>query len=1024
MASQDEDSVGGPQAPQSWGKYEIGAEIGSGELAVVHQVQDPVLGHRAVLKRAAEFDLLSQGALKDEGFNIVRSKHANVVQLYDFVLDEPSGRLEIGLILEPLDGGTLNDWLEAEERDWRAIVRKFCAVGRGLAAVHAAGLVHRDFKPENVVLDDHGIPKLLDFGLAAEADNGEDAFHPQLKPLLEVELVGTPEYLAPECFFRFRRTPSSDQFSFCASLWEALYGTRPFRADSISSLRTSLIRGIPLPPPRGKAPKAVHRALERGLRVDPCSRFPDMQQLLLELDPKPRPPWQGAVFALVVLFALVVGGFSCEHQQSLSICEGRSQEFNGIWNPTTRASLVNALKAGDSQFATSNANMAASASELFATTWAKSAGEVCRSYRLRRFGASEIRWNRTLHAAGRHCLENARLEFEATVDVFSTPGLDGKASRGSEDAFASLSDPSRCSDVARMAKTPRLPARVGERERLGELTGQLADLTARFDATEREQLLTETNALRRETEELGWHPLDLRARLLLGRIEHALGQPSFEQLVSDVHFDSIAQDAPDVTVDSALFLFRAVGVDGARASDANRWYKAADASLARIGASSSDLRRLDLEFARGVQLARRGDAAEAVPVFQELLRQVERLYPSGHHRTLRALYGLGRAHQEAGHLEEALNYGKRAVELRESFGENDLIGQVKAMATLASTYDRLGRLHDALDMRNTALTLLQSLNSSDKRQLSDILLGLGQTYRKLARFEEAIQFTNEALDLRVELYGRNHPAVAGAIYSLAAIYGLQRSSAQAVSLFDEAASIWSETLGLEHPVVGTANASSCQVYVMWHRDSQAMEHCNRAEQIFLAAEDSRPSELANVRLSKAVLLRRAGELGSARASVLLALTAWRRAVGDQHAYVARGLTELGEIEMAAGASALAIVRCTEARTTLESSESNDREYLSRALSCLGRAQLAAGKLRHAGDSLEKAIKTFDPEIHVEHLARARFALAQTLVAQHGPREHALNLALAASAGLRQVPGLGETEAREVDDWLKAQQSSD
>uniref|UniRef100_UPI002DD65D30 serine/threonine-protein kinase n=1 Tax=Sphingomonas sp. TaxID=28214 RepID=UPI002DD65D30 len=231
---------------------------------------------------------------------MARLSHPNVAQVYE-VADEGG---QLFLAMEYIAGVTLRDWLAAEPRAWREVIRVYIEAGRGLAAAHAAGLMHRDFKPDNAMIAADGRVRVLDFGLSrlhatSEATSPGGASSPALALHVTAanSLVGTPAYMSPEQFDRQEADARSDQFSFCVAVWEALYGQRPFAGESVldlsANVRSSVMRG---PPAGMRVPTWVRRVLERGLARAPASRWPTMEALLTALARDPvrvRRRWLG-----------------------------------------------------------------------------------------------------------------------------------------------------------------------------------------------------------------------------------------------------------------------------------------------------------------------------------------------------------------------------------------------------------------------------------------------------------------------------------------------------------------------------------------------------------------------------------------------------------------------------------------------------------------------------------------------------------------------------------------------------------
>jgi serine/threonine protein kinase len=274
-------------------RYELVVEIGSGAMGVVWLARDVDLDREVALKlirSGGSSSVQLRARLLGEARAMARLPHPNVVAIYDV----GTGDGGLFIAMERLDGGTLGEWLRAAPRSWTEVVDKFLAAGRGLAEAHRAGLVHRDFKPENVLLGRDGIARVGDFGLAVpaldlipgEQPSGLGGEHALTQ---EGELVGTLAFMAPEQLLGDRATARSDQFSFCVALYEALYGQMPFVLPSRETHAAILLAAIAeariAPPPAGRTvPRRLHDLLLRGLAYDPADRWPSMDAVVAELE--------------------------------------------------------------------------------------------------------------------------------------------------------------------------------------------------------------------------------------------------------------------------------------------------------------------------------------------------------------------------------------------------------------------------------------------------------------------------------------------------------------------------------------------------------------------------------------------------------------------------------------------------------------------------------------------------------------------------------------------------------------------
>ncbi len=307
------------------GRYEILARLGAGAMGVVYAAHDPELGRKVALKliraNVAGPDL--EVRLLREAKAMARLSHPNVIAVYD------AGRNDdrLFIAMELVAGGTLREWLAERPCSWREILAAYVAAGRGLAQAHALGLVHRDFKPDNVLVSHDGRVQVTDFGLARNADSDEirasmrsaerglvafDRTSPA--PLTRTgALVGTPAYMAPEQLAGDRADARSDVYAFSVSLYEGLYGDRPFGGATIGEHLAEKEAGVlRMPPSARRVPARVRRALVTGLRPKPSQRHARMRDLLAPLEEAARWPlskvsvkraWLGLGAAAVVTAA-------------------------------------------------------------------------------------------------------------------------------------------------------------------------------------------------------------------------------------------------------------------------------------------------------------------------------------------------------------------------------------------------------------------------------------------------------------------------------------------------------------------------------------------------------------------------------------------------------------------------------------------------------------------------------------------------------------------------------------------------
>jgi serine/threonine protein kinase len=340
------------------GRYMILQPVAAGGMGLVYAAYDPKLERKVALKllrpewhdpgRIDE----SYGRLQREAQALARVSHPNVVAVHDVGTFDG----QIFLAMELVDGATVREWLERGKRSWREILAVFMQAGNGLAAAHAVGITHRDFKPDNVVIGRDGRVRVVDFGLART--DVLALAHSAPMPSREVDtgatltqagaIVGTPAYMAPEQRLGELVDGRTDQFSFCVALYEALYGELPFRGQTLSVLATEIAKGRVKDPPKGnRTPGWLRRALLRGLNATAAERYATMDELLGVLSRDPTIAYRR--WAAMTLGALVVVGavFAVERfrERRSMLCSGADQKLAGVWNPDRKRAVEAAFRA-------------------------------------------------------------------------------------------------------------------------------------------------------------------------------------------------------------------------------------------------------------------------------------------------------------------------------------------------------------------------------------------------------------------------------------------------------------------------------------------------------------------------------------------------------------------------------------------------------------------------------------------------------------------------------------------------------
>lgn len=439
------------------GRYRVGRLLGRGGAGAVYAARDLTLDRDVALKVLHPLPGLDTDEpaaaerLRREARAMARVAHPNVVDVYE--VGRHAGRLFIAMAY--VAGDDLGGWLAVAPRDWRAVVRLFIAAGRGLAAAHDHGFVHRDFKPANVLVDRDDRPHVSDFGLvrAAEAA-GAGGGHELTSALagdpadlgdltLTGTVLGTPRYMSPEQFRGAPAGPAADQYSFCVALYEALFGSPPFDGDSFVALRARVLTGArPRPDTTRGVPAAIVRAVVRGLAVDPAARHPSMAALLAVLERAlgRRRRWRLAGLMAAGVVAAVAGGIGVGLSSAPELpalptrpspapdpCGDMGRHFASMWGEERRARFEDGLartwpaepgpglhpKLAErwDRLGGVYAKLASSRVDHFGAAWTEARTEACRAARVEGRESPRQLELRLL------CLEKWRLEADRVIQT-------------------------------------------------------------------------------------------------------------------------------------------------------------------------------------------------------------------------------------------------------------------------------------------------------------------------------------------------------------------------------------------------------------------------------------------------------------------------------------------------------------------------------------------------------------------------------------------------------------------------------
>ena len=498
------------------GRFQILGRLGAGGMGVVYTAYDEQLDRKVAVKV-----LRPEGAghhnttrLKREAQAMARLSHPNIVAVHEV------GETDTGVFvaMEFVRGRSLDHWLETKPA-WQTIVEVFSAAGRGLQAAHAAGLIHRDFKPANAILGDDGCVKVLDFGLARlETTPTDEPLAPgslmDLRLTRTGAMMGTPFYMSPEQLLGEPLTPSSDQFSFFVALYEALYRRLPFAGDSIVDLVEQVTSQPPAEPPAGHdIPGWLHRVVLRGLARTPAQRYPDRNAALAALahDPARRRRRLAGALGLMLLSAGAGVGVMQLATADTGRCEDLAVATESVWN--------------QGRITAARAAFTTSAGPLGAETWTLLEPRLAawvdqwvavRTDRCQAYAAGQL--SDTLHDRSLACLERQLARVDGLVTAFVT--ADASTIEQAPNAVAALPSLSLCADVDHLLAEVAPPDDLDSRAQVAEGRATLERARAAIDLGDHDGALTRANEVATRARTLNYEPLLALAELVRGDALH------------------------------------------------------------------------------------------------------------------------------------------------------------------------------------------------------------------------------------------------------------------------------------------------------------------------------------------------------------------------------------------------------------------------------------------------------------------------------------------------------------------------
>jgi eukaryotic-like serine/threonine-protein kinase len=960
------------------GRYVILSPVGSGGMGIVYAAYDPELDRKVAVKLMhidADRETLSgnrRDRLLREAKAMARLSHPNVVAVHDV------GTIgdDIFVAMEFVDGQTLTDWMQIR-RPWRDVLTLFEQAGRGLAAAHAKDLVHRDFKPDNVLVGSDERPRVTDFGLARAMTEPSEAKSMPVEPTVETELshgsdllaspltltgilLGTPAYMSPEQLAGERADARSDQFAFCVAAWEALYGQRPFAGGTPAALSLAVLEGRRRTPPRDRdVPQRIRRALERGLEARPTDRFPSMDALLDALGTDPARRWKrlgwGASAGLVLASAIVGGTFfGREHQ----VCHGASAKLAGVWDDERRQRVETAFDAIGRSYAKSTFTTVGAGLDAYASAWATAYTDACEDTHVRGAQSSELLDLRM------GCLDRRRTELQELVEQLAS--ADASTIRVAPRAVQGLGELGTCADREALLAPLRPPSDPARRRAVEEVETTLARLRAirgvgKFPEALALAQTTYEDALRTEH-----RPVVADAGYELGVLQWINGDPkagvatleaAFHEAIAG-HHDERASEAA-----SEIVHIYAANLENFEASAT--WAMHVRGLLQRLGRDPDTDARLT--NALGILHEKRGDYEEALRLYQASADARERTHGRADLGVANAINNIALVLEIQTKYAEALEKHREALAIRAEIGGAEHPDVADSHNNLGLVLQGMGRLEEAKQSFERSIAIHDAAMGPGSLSCASALNNLGALMNSLDEPERALELFGQALEIRERELGSDNAMVASILKNRGnTLIGLERFD-EARPELERALAIQQKQLGADHPYGAETITYLGNIERYTGNHDAAIARYLEAIDLLERAFPDGHGMTAQTHLYLARARRDAGHAIAALADFERALPMAEATLGPSHSMTGNILHEIASMYLE-GSRASEAVPLLERAASIREVESTPDVALGNTLFALARALHATGEAGRARVLAERARQAFSAAQRSDRLA--------------------------------------------------------
>jgi serine/threonine protein kinase/Tfp pilus assembly protein PilF len=875
------------ESPKQLARYLILEEIGRGGMGVVYTAYDPKLDRKVAIKILKNQKAMGnrkavtrRARLVREAQALAKLNHPNIVTVHDVDTFED----QLYMAMEYFEGETLISWVHDAKRTWREILEAFDQAGEGLAAAHAANITHRDFKPTNVLINEDGRVKVLDFGLAKSLGHDESLDHasddrdevsqrdldipaPRVRPpsdpirrrlagssdIMEFvgsasglrltqagRLVGTPAYMAPEQHAGAGLAKVgawTDQFAFAVSLYESLYGDLPFEGEFLDEVYWNINNGKVTEPPKDtEVPAWVFRIVKKALSSEPDDRYPSMDAMLAALRDDPRKKQRrvamfagGAGLIMLGAFGVYQAVWGGDEPQP---CHGAEARLAGVWDEATKSSVREALLATKLPYALDAADRVSTTLDDYASRWVDTRTSVCEATRV------HAEQSEALLDVRMACLDQRASELGALVGV-----LEEADESVAERAVAAASGLGALDDcvVARADGAHALPTDPELRKAVEEVWNDIGDarvltLTGRF--REALELAQSTTQQARQLERRGLVATALRVEARALRETGKLDEARSRLEESIVHA-AAARDAQAETGAWKELIF-VTGYFQGQPRTARNMQLAVEAAIERNGSKPKD--RIDLALNMGSVEGEASEFEDSRRYFEQALELSTRHFGPRHRDTATALRNLAIVEFRLGDVESATVNFERALEITTELLGSKHPDVAQAAFNLGNALSQNHPLR-ARELYEQALGIREEVYGPESVKVAQVLNSIGALHKKAGRNELARETYERALGVFLE----NDQAVpaAATLNNLGLLEMSLSNPKGAIQRHEEALKILESRVGDTHRSVGRTRLHLCHAHIEVGSLVQGERQCVAALDVFRDVYSDPHSDIAD-----------------------------------------------------------------------------------------------------------------------------------------------------------------------------------